>query len=93
MIKQLAPHVARITTTRFEMSMRKAALPSELLKAAPKAKRSGAFLDSSEALKHAKASLKKGEVIVATGSLFLTGEMRKNWISEDQITKSASSFI
>lgn len=93
MLKQLAPHVARVTTTRFQMSMRKAALPSELLKTIPKTKRAGAFIDSHEALEAAKSKLKKNEIIIATGSLFLAGELRENWISEDQILKSASSFI
>ncbi|MBT3231100.1 hypothetical protein HN358_04995 [Candidatus Uhrbacteria bacterium] len=92
MLKQLIPHVDKVTTTRFQMGMRKAAVPSELLKVAPKAKRAGSFLDHSEALDHAKKQSKNDEVIIATGSLFLTGELRANWISEDQIVKSSNSF-
>ncbi len=92
MIKQLAPHINKVTTTRFKMDMRKAAIPSDLIKAVPKAKRSGAFLDHEEALDHAKKQIKQGEVIIATGSLFLTGEMRTNWISEEEIITTGSSF-
>jgi len=93
MLKQLEPLVDKITTTRFKMDMRKAAVPSDLLKVVSKTKQSGAFLDHSEALAHVKKQINKDEVIIVTGSLFLAGEMRENWISEDEIVKSASSFI
>ena len=93
MLKQLLPFVNKVTTTRFKMGMRKAAIPSALLKVVPKSKRTEAFLDHHQALTHAKEQLKKDEIIIVTGSLFLTGEMRANWVNEEAILKSSSSFI
>lgn len=92
MVKRLAPSVQSITMTRFQMPFRKAANPAELLQLAPKSKRAGYFLNHSDALKYVKSIAQKDDIILITGSLFLAGEMRANWISEKEILKNRSSF-
>ena len=93
MVKQLSPAVISITTTRFNLEFRKAANPAMLLGYVPKSKRAGYFINQKEALKHVKTIRQNDEVIVVTGSLFLSGEMRANWIPESEIIKNRSSFI
>ncbi len=92
MLKLIIPHVSAITTTRFKMEQRKSANPVVLLNMIPKNKRAGAFLNHSDALNYAKCITDKNDAIVITGSLFLSGEMRANWIPEEQIINQNSSF-
>lgn len=102
MIKQLAPIAESITITRFDTGMRKAANPFKLLALVPKQKRAGAFLDWRDALAHVEKLAKSGgarpgsagksDTILVTGSLYLAGDMRTHWISEEQILKNRSSF-
>jgi dihydrofolate synthase/folylpolyglutamate synthase len=92
MIKLLSPVSSKITTTRFKVTERKSANPVKLLNLVPRSKQAGAFLDHEDALKNTILNLKNNEAIVITGSLFLSGEMRKNWINEKQIIKAGSSF-
>jgi len=92
MLDLLIPHVAKVTTTRFQMTERKTANPAELLKLIPKTKQSGVFLDHSDALAHAKKTIKSDEIIIVTGSLFLSGEMRAQWIGEEKIISNQNSF-
>ncbi len=92
MMKQLVPVVVSVTTTRFSMEFRKAANPADLLKQVPKQKRAGYFIDHKDALKHVKKLRQDDEIIVVTGSLFLSGEMRSFWIPESEILKHRSSF-
>jgi len=92
MIALLAPHVRSITTTRFTTTARKAANPFTLLGLVPKSKRAGAFLDWQAALKHAEKLANKSGTIIVTGSLYLSGDIRSHWITEEQILKNRSSF-
>lgn len=92
MVKHISTVATSVTTTRFTMTQRKAANPATLLSYVPKTKRGGYFLNPTEAMKAVKKQAKKGDVIVVTGSLFLAGEMRSFWISEDDILKNKSSF-
>lgn len=92
MMDQLVDHVATVTTTRFQMEQRKAAVPSDLLSMVPKAKQLGAYLDHQEAFSAVVKHTKKNEAILITGSLFLSGEMRARWISEEEIIMNHSSF-
>ena len=93
MLKLLTPVAASITTTRFETTFRKAANPAELQKLVPTAKRAGAFLDPCDALKNAKKLAKRSGLVVVTGSLYLSGELRSNWMSEREILKRRSSAL
>ncbi|MFH1631871.1 MAG: Mur ligase family protein [bacterium] len=92
MLDQLNPVAKTITTTRFTTTFRKAANPAELLLNVEKSKRAGFYLDPHEALEHVRKITKQGEVIVVTGSLYLAGELRQEWITEAQILKKRSSF-
>lgn len=92
MLKILSPAVKSITTTRFQTTFRKTANPAELLQTIPKRKQAGYFLDPIAAFKHIQSLRKKDEVILVTGSLFLAGEIRALWISEEDILKNRSSF-
>ncbi len=92
MIKQLAPVALSITATRFHTNMRKAANPFKLQELVPKSKRAGAFIDWRDALDRAIRLAKKSGTVVVTRSLYLSGDMRAHWISEDEILKKRSSF-
>lgn len=91
-IKLLAPMAKMIHTTRFTTAVRKAANPVALLKQVPKRKRGESFIDPVVALNAIKKTLKKGDVLLITGSLYLAGELRSRWISEEKILQSQSSF-
>lgn len=91
MLRLLQGVAKTITTTRFATDYRKVSNPAKLLSLVPKAKRAGYFLDHAQALAHVK-SLAKNTPIVVTGSLYLAGEMRANWLSEEEIIKNRSSF-
>jgi dihydrofolate synthase / folylpolyglutamate synthase len=92
MIDALVPISKSITTTRFQTPFRKTSNPAPLETMVPASKRGGSFLDYNDALAHVKKIAKKNEAIVVTGSLYLAGEMRKLWISEDDIVKNRSSL-
>lgn len=91
MIELLAPVAASITTTRFHSAFRKASNPAALLAMVPKSKRASYFLESQKALSSALERAKSKETVLVTGSLFLAGELRTNWISEDRILSRRSS--
>lgn len=93
MLSLISPVVASITTTRFETTMRKAANPFSLLRLIPKSKQNKAFLDWRTALSYVENHAKKTDIILVTGSLYLAGDMRTEWITEEQILKNRSSFI
>lgn len=91
MIDLLLPIAKTITTTRFTTTARKASNPALLLSKIPKAKRANFFLDPFQALAYTQSIAQKRSVLV-TGSLYLAGELRSHWITEDQILKKRSSF-
>ncbi len=93
MLKELSAVASRVSVTRFSTTFRKAALPNALLKLVPPGKRSGSFLRQEDALGHAMDRSKGRGTIVVTGSLYLAGEMRSKWISEEDILKNRSSFL
>ena len=92
MMNTLLPAAKSIATTRFSTTHRKAANPYELLSSVPKKQQNGYYLNTVDALKAARVQCKKGDAIVVTGSLFLAGELREQWISESDILKSQTSF-
>lgn len=91
MIHLLLPVAKTITTTRFTTTARKASNPAVLLSKIPKAKRANFFLDPFEAMRYVQ-SIAQDRPIVATGSLYVSGELRSLWISEKDILKNRSSF-
>lgn len=92
MLKIISPIATSITTTRFTTTFRKTANPAELQTYIAKTKQGGSFLNPFEALEHAKKRQKTNEPIVVTGSLYLAGELREHWVSEEEILKHVSSF-
>lgn len=92
MLKTISPVAKSITTTRFATTFRKVSNPAELLKMIPQSKKGGYFMHHKDALEAAKRKAKKNEPIVITGSLYLAGEMRAHWVSEEEILKNQSSF-
>lgn len=92
MLDLLKPLARSFTMTRFRSTFRKASNPAELLSLVPSSKREGVFLDAERALRHALSLAKHTGVVVVTGSLYLAGEVRTAWISEDQILAKRSSF-
>jgi dihydrofolate synthase / folylpolyglutamate synthase len=92
-IKLLAPLAKTIHTTRFTTSVRKAENPITLLKQVPKRKRGEAYLYPFTALKSIKKTLKSNDILIVTGSLYLAGELRSEWVSEEKILQSQSSFV
>jgi folylpolyglutamate synthase/dihydropteroate synthase len=50
------------------------------------------YWDSNQALRETLAAAKKTDFILITGSMYLTGELRKHWISEEDILRRRTSF-
>jgi len=50
------------------------------------------FLDPWQAFGRAIEELRNGDLVVVAGSLVLAGELRKRWVSEEQITEAGSAF-
>jgi len=92
MIDQLIPISSSITTTRFTEIFAKAANPNDLLERIPRKRRGGSFLFPDDALEYALKRAKPSDIILVTGSLYLTGELRKKWIPEDTIINHGNSF-
>lgn len=92
MIKKLSPHITKIHTSRHNVLISKAHNPFTLLKQIPSSKRGEAFLNPKHALQHCLDNLPKDHGIIITGSLYLAGEIRKNWISEKDIIAQETSF-
>ncbi|MFH1712289.1 MAG: Mur ligase family protein [Patescibacteria group bacterium] len=92
MLDIISPIAKSITTARFSTTFRKAFNPAILLKMVPKRKQAGYFLQAQDAFNHVKQLIEKDEIIIVTGSLFLTGELRENWVSEEDILNNRSSF-
>lgn len=92
MIKKLSPKVKLIHTTRHKLTTHKAQNPFTLLKQIPKAKRGKAFLDPKSALNFTLKNLPKDHGLIITGSLYLAGELRSHWFSEEEIIKQETSF-
>ncbi|MDA0208522.1 MAG: Mur ligase family protein [bacterium] len=92
MLKRLTPNVAGIITTRFTSTFHKTANPFALLQYVPKKKRLGAYLFSEDALNAANAESNGKSPILITGSLYLAGEIRSLFVTENDILSAKSSF-
>ncbi len=86
---------AQVYATRFLIEQRNSTDPrkisSIIKKHWPKVK-CQTFLDPWQAFYKAKQNLKSSQTLIITGSTYLCGELRKHWISEEQILKSRKSF-
>lgn len=82
--------------TRFLIREREAFPPAELAKISTTIKKPETelrvFHDPYPALSTALQSSDARDLILVTGSLFLAGELRKHWISEEYILSHRRSF-
>lgn len=94
-IKKLISLTDQLYLTRFLVSFRKSAsLPrlSQEAKSISPQLNIQLFNDPHQALAKARQSAKSNDLILITGSFFLTGELRKRWISEDYILQNRKVF-
>lgn len=95
-LKQIVPYGDHIFFTRFQNKDRKCAHPKELLKKSKKylKKSSKTYidLDAEHALDEALKKAGDKDLIVVAGSFFLAGELRKRWISEEEILEKRKGF-
>ena len=89
MIWLLEPYVTQWYFTQFTVG-RRAFLPEAL--AAFATKPATIYTDPHAALASARANAGDRGAIVITGSFFLAGELRREWISEEDILAARSSF-
>ncbi|MDO8435234.1 MAG: cyanophycin synthetase [bacterium] len=89
MIRLLEPHVTRWYFTRF-IAGRRAFQPEAL--AAFATTPATIYADPHVALATARVNAGERGTIVIAGSFFLAGELRKEWISEEDILGGRSSF-
>lgn len=90
-LKKLLELASDVYLTRFLISQRKSADLRTLLKIAKKIRPNSyikIYNDPHQALKTALKKADKNDLILITGSFFLSGELRKNWVSEEDILKN-----
>lgn len=95
-LEQIIPQADCVFFTRFQNKDRKCAHPKDLLVKSKqylkKAVRSEVYLDPERALLQALKIAKPDDLILATGSFFLAGELRKRWYPEDFVLEKRKSF-
>ncbi len=88
-LHEIIPHADHVYFTRAQVKERRFAHPTQLLKQSKKyskpAVKVAIFLHPLWALNAALAHAKKDDLILVTGSFFLSGELRKQWIPEEKI--------
>lgn len=94
--KEIIPLANHVILTSFNSSKRKSMHPNAVRPLIKKFLKRGAtveeILDPQKALDIAIKTASKKDCIIATGSFFLSGELRKRWFSEDFILKHGKSF-
>jgi dihydrofolate synthase/folylpolyglutamate synthase len=92
MLNEIIPLANHLVITRFQIKDRKCAHPKEILLKSKKYLKANTptevFLDCNLALNRAIKIAKKDDVVIAIGSFFLSGELRKNWFPEDYILEN-----
>lgn len=94
LLRILSPHISDIIFTASHVELPKPASPQKLLSAwrSISNKPATILLDGQQAIDRLIARSTNNELIVITGSLYLTGELRARWISEDRILRKRTSF-
>lgn len=90
LLAPLIPLATTIHTTRYLEGAGKPADPQQLLSLIPKNKRGVAYDSPHEALAAVRSKLSLTDTLLITGSLYLAGELRTHWITEEQIISAAS---
>jgi len=94
--KEIMPVADHVILTSFNSSKRKSIHPNAVRPLLKNLSKKGAIIE--EALSPQKALVlaikraSKEDCVLATGSFFLSGELRKKWFSEDFILKHRRSF-
>ncbi len=93
-LKKLLNITDEIYLTRFLISLRKSASLKKLYKDTKIISKipTHIFNDPYHALDKAMTKAKKNDIIIIAGSFYLTGELRKHWISEKYILKNLTVF-
>jgi dihydrofolate synthase / folylpolyglutamate synthase len=94
-LREIVPLADRLYLTRYLMPFRKTADLQKLNQISRKIKPQlpiSTSIDPDGLLKTALKNLKKNDCLLITGSFFLAGELRKNWITENQILSHRRSF-
>lgn len=96
MIKQIVPLADSIYCTRFLSPEMKSTDPTYIYKFVTEIKntkqRAKMLLDPNDALEEALKDALKDDLVVATGSIYMVGELRKRWYSEEHILKKRKSY-
>lgn len=93
MLRELAKIAKVIHTTRYSIGRGNPANPATLLAMVPKAKRGEAFLFAHDAVAYTLAHTKPTDTVLVTGSLYLAGEVRTRWVTEEDILRNRSSML
>lgn len=91
MAKDLSKIISSVRTTRFIHGHGHPGNPQTALRLFPTKLRREAYLFSEDALAAALKEAKKSDTILITGSLYLAGEMRAHWRSEQTILRERQS--
>lgn len=99
-LRRLVERADIVIITRFQIKERKAFPPDELLTLCKKVISDGKrktkqfflFTDPYQALDFALDQADADDAILATGSFFLTGDIRTRWVSEGRILQTRTSF-
>ncbi len=95
-LNPLLPIADYIYATRFQIKERTCADPNIILQVAnnyTKRKiQTDLFMDPNQAMERALKKAQVDDLIVVTGSFFLSGELRKIWYDQDHILNKRSSY-
>ncbi len=95
MLKIIIPKAKKVILTRSLTSRKSTVSPLKMaryIKNYLPARPLTIYWDSNQALRETLAAAKKTDFILITGSMYLTGELRKHWISEEDILRRRTSF-
>jgi len=93
MIHIILPRTEKIVFTEFKTADRTSYAPNQLSKFAGKSKEKSIEHNALKALKQAIKKLQPNDALLITGSLYLTGELRKHWIPEEVILKKRAATV
>jgi dihydrofolate synthase/folylpolyglutamate synthase len=95
-LSRVVPISDRVFFTRFQIKDRKCAHPKELLQKSKRHLKRGVktevLLDCHQALSTALAKAGPHDAILVVGSFFLAGELRKKWMSEEDVLSKRKAY-
>lgn len=95
-LSQIIPFADSVYITRFQTLAFKAMSPKSIDRSVKKYTRKGVktklFTDSFMAVEDAIQSASKDDLVLITGSLYMSGELRARWYPEEYILKTRESY-